>query len=292
MDKDKLLERYEKGLSSVGKNRSLYLGYAKDFLDHSDGTFDRETVLKHLDRLKRKYKYSDGTLNFIFRVIRTIYSRSQYDLVKEGIDWPFRRGEAPRIREDKINAPALDPDIIVEMIGTIKIKGEPEEKAFLSLSTTYGVRAEEMEELEEDDVNIKDKTIHIATVKHGRERTHTIPDEILPALEGYDFNTPVSEYGLLAIWHRIEWRIGFPHVDQVGWHSIRRTLNTLLEEKVSRNTLMSFMRWKQRTSSDMAFRYSAQRFVGRDTIATKVVGEAKDVDAKIFQAHPFIEYWR
>jgi len=291
MDKDELLEQYQKGLGSEGKTRRLYLRYAQDFLDYGDASFERETVLKFLDRLKRK-KYSDGTLNFVFRVIRTLYNRNSDALRKEGIDWPFRRGETPQIRENKIVAPALDPDVIVEMIEKMLTVGLPEEKAFLALSTTFGLRREEMIELEPSDISIKDRSIHIKTLKHGRERTHLIPPQIVPALEGYSFDNHLSEFALLGIWYRIEWKINFPHQDQVGWHSIRRTLNTLLMDQLPENTVMSFLRWKQRTSSHMPYRYSAQTFIGRDTTATRVIGEAKDVDGKVFQVHPFIKYWR
>lgn len=291
MEKGELLAQYQKGLGSEGKTRRLYLRYAQDFLDYGDGSFERETVLKFLDRLKRK-KYSDGTLNFVFRVIRTLYNRNSDALRNDGIDWPFRRGETPQIRENKIVAPALDPDIIIEMIEKMLTDGSPEEKAFLALSTTFGLRREEMLELEPSDISIRDRSIHVKTLKHGRERTHLIPDQIVPALEGYSFANHFSEFALLGVWYRIEWKTDFPHQDQVGWHSIRRTLNTLLMDQLPENTVMSFLRWKQRTSSHMPFRYSAQTFIGRDTTATRVIGEAKDVDSKVFQVHPFIKYWR
>lgn len=291
MDKKELFERYEKGLGSEGKTRSLYLNYAQDFLNYGNGSFEREVVNKYLDKMKRR-KYSDGTLNFVFRVIRTLYNRNAHELMLKGIEWPFRRGETPQIREDRIVAPALDPGVIVEFIEAIKEKGEPEEKAYLALSTTFALRREEMLELGDDDVHIKDKTIHIKTVKHGRERTHVIPEQILPALNGFSFSNHISEFALLTIWYKIEWKANFPHTDQIGWHSIRRTVNTLLLDELPENVVMSFLRWKQRTSSHMPYRYSAQRFVGRDATATRVIGEAKDVDSKVFAVHPFLEHWR
>jgi hypothetical protein len=53
-----------------------------------------------------------------------------------------------------------------------------------------------------------------------------------------------------------------------------------------------FLRWKKGTSSDMAFRYSAQRYVGREGTKTKVVGEALETDTKVFAVHPFLPYWK
>jgi len=292
MDKVLLLENYSKRLGSSGKTRGLYLRFAGDFLDYSDGDFSREVIDKYLEHLRRKHQYSDGSVNLIFRTIRTMFNRNKVILEEAGFEWPYHRGESPGIREDNIQAPALDPDIIREQIYTIKKDGEPDERAFLAISTIYGTRRIEMVELTEPDVRLRDKTIHIATVKHGRERTHLIPEEIIPYLKGYDFSKQRSEFGLFTLWYRIENKISLAHTDQVGWHSIRRTLNTLLLDQLPETTVMSFMRWKQRTSSHMPYRYSAQRYVGREGTTTKVVGDAKDTDTKIFKVHPFLEYWR
>lgn len=291
MDKLEILKNYSKGLGSKGKTRSLYLRYAEDFLDYAGNSFDREIIDKYLDHLRRKHKYSDGSVNFVFRVIRTLFNRSEVALRQEGIEWPFRRGESPQIREDNIKAPALDPNLIIEMIQATKSGGAPDEIAFLALSTTYGLRKVEMVELSESDVKLKDRAIHIATAKHGRERTHLIPESIVPYLAQYDFNDTISEFGIFVLWYRLEYKIGLTHTEQVGFHSVRRTLNTLLHDKLPELTVMSFMRWKQRTSSHMPFRYSAQSFVGREGISTKVIGEALDVDSKVFAVHPFIKYW-
>lgn len=284
MNNTELLENYSKRLGSTGKTRNLYLRFAGDFLDYASGNLNRETIDKYIARLKRR-KYSDGSVNLIFRIIRTLFNRNK-------IDWPFGRGESPQIREDRIQAPALDPDIIGEMIETVKKKGAPDEKAFLAISTTYATRRIEMVELSTQDVNITDKIIHITTAKHGRERTHMIPEEIVPYLEPYDFDNKMSESGLFNLWYRFEYLIDLNHTNQVGWHSVRRTLNTLLLDDLPEATVMSFMRWKQRTSSHMPYRYSAQRFVGREGMSTKVVGGAKDVDSKVFAVHPFLRYWR
>lgn len=287
-----LLENYSRGLSSSGKTRTLFLRFAREFLDYANGNLSREVIDKYMEHLRREHRYSDGSLNFAFRVIRTMISRSEKLLEEEGFVWPYRRGESPQIRESKIQAPALDPDVIREAIVAVKADGSPEEKAFLAISTTYALRRCEMVELDAPDIRLKDQTIHIATAKHGRERTHLIPELIIPYIAAYDFSQKRSENFLFTLWYRIEIRIGLPHTPQVGWHSIRRTVNTLLEPHVSRNTLNGFMRWKQRTSSDMSFRYSAITFVGREGTTKQVVGDALTGDKQIFESHPFLEDWR
>ncbi len=284
MSNEEILENYSKRLGSLGKTRNLYLRYASNFLEYANGDFEREKIDKYLAHLRRQ-KYSDGSINLMFRIARTLFSRN-------AIEWPYNRGESPQIREDKIQAPALDPDVIGEMISKIKKEGDPDEKAFLAISTTYGTRRIEMVEISGEAISIRDRTLHIVTAKHGRERTHMVPEAIVPYLQTYDFGAKRSESELFNLWYRLEYRIGLEHINQVGWHSVRRTLDTLLLDQLPEATVMSFMRWKQRTSSNMAYRYSAQRFVGREGITTKVVGAARDVDSKVFEVHPFLEYWK
>lgn len=284
--KEKLIEAYARRLGSTGRNRNLYLRYVGEFLDYAGEDLSRETILNYMEKLRRK-KYSEGTVNLIFRLIRTLFNRN-------GLEWPFAQGEAPRIREDSIAAPALHPNTIMRMIEAVKKEGDPAEKAFLALSTTYALRRVEMTELSSKDVRTKDKTIHIATAKHGRERTHIIPDQILPHLKEYDFDNNMSEFTLFTLWYQLEYRIGMTHIPRVGFHSIRRTVNTLLAKKLPDITVKSFMRHKQRTSSDMTYRYSAVTFVGEEEDATEVVGSALQTDLDVFAdgIHPFIDYWR
>lgn len=285
MNNTELLENYSKRLGSKGKYRTLYTRLANDFLEYADGNLDREIILNYMEKLKRQ-KYSDGTINLRFRVIRTLFKRNN-------LEWPFGRGEAPQIREDRIEAPALHPNTIIRMIEAAKGKGNPDELAFFALSTTYGLRRVEMVELEQKDVRLKDRTIHIATAKHGRERTHVIPEEIVPYLKAYDFDQPISEFSLFVLWYRLEHNIGLTHIPHVGYHSVRRTLNTLLARKLSDITVKSFMRHKQRTSSDMTYRYSAVKFVGEEEESVEVTGGALLADQDVFAegVHPFTKYW-
>lgn len=292
MNSQELLENYTRGLSSGGKTRSLFLKFARDFLEYADGDLSREVIMKYTDHLRRKHKYSDGSINFVFRVIRTLFNRNEWMLRESGFEWPFRRGESPTIREDRIQAPALHPNTVIREIEAVRKDGDLEQAFFLALSTIYGLRRVEMLELVGEDVRIKDRTIHIATVKHGRERTHVIPEVIIPYLEAYNLDKRVSEFYLYTLWYQIENKIKLAHTDQVGWHSIRRTLNTLLLRKLPESMVMSFLRWKQRTSSHMPFRYSAIKFVGEEGVTTEVVGEALDVDNEVFKVHPFLEYWK
>ena len=280
-----LLECYEAGLGGSEQGRKQYLSYATKFITFAAGKPPtRVTIDSYITYLQKK-GYKDGSIDFAFRIVRALFKRNK-------LDWPYRRGEAPVIREDKINAPAIDPCIINDMISIARQgKMTSTEAALLALSTTYGLRKGELLELETEDVLISDSVIHIATKKHGRFRSHVIPPEITPYLECHDFHK-LSERELLVIWYRLESYIGLPHFSQVGWHSVRRTLTTLLGDVLPNNVIGNFMRWKHGTSSDMVYRYSATTFVGREGPQTKVTGEAKTVDMKVFAVHPWLPKWR
>ncbi len=297
--KEEVFENYEKRLSSKGKGRNEYLRWAHDFVDYAEGKYDRSTVEGFLVNQQRKRKYSDNSLKLVFGVVRTLFRRNDFE-------WPFNRGEGPTVRESTINAPALDPRTVRRMIAAVKISNDLAAMAFLALSTTYGLRQQEMINItmavtnnEPNPIRLKDQTIYIATLKHGRERTHAIPDQIIYYLEHFDFSIPRSENYMWNLWGKMERMIDLPHYENVGWHAARRSLNTLLLRIFPEATVYSFMRWKQATSSNMALRYSRMKFVGEKDEVVELQGDALTVDQLIFSQnedgtwkHPFIEAWR
>lgn len=275
-----LLKNYEDSLRSVGATRTLFLSYARRFLDFaSDRALDRKAVEDYLKHLRAK-GYADGTLNFTFRVIRRLY-------VCNDIPWSFKRGEAPIIREDNVYAPALDPEDICEMIKS-RDNLTVQERAFLALSTTYGLRRTELANITPSNLDLDSNSLFVATAHHGRQRYHIIPPEIKPYLESYSFSS-INDFAASTIFLSTEYKAGLEHIYGLGWHGIRRTLDTLLLDQLPEATVADFMRWKSR--GVMAQRYYATRFVGRK--GGVVVSKAsRSVDEKIFEFHPFLPHWK
>ncbi|MFH1031152.1 MAG: tyrosine-type recombinase/integrase [Chloroflexota bacterium] len=289
--KEEILEVYSTRLSSEGSVRQQLLHRATDFLDYADGNYDRETLNKYFDHLKTRHNYGDGSLNHAFGVLRTVFMRNK-------MDWPFNRGDAPIIRESEINAPALNPITIRRMIEAVKRSQNFDAKALLAVSTTYGLRRQELMNLTGDNVNIGDKTLFVATLKHGREKTHLIPNEIVPYIRPYDFDVFRSEFFMAQLWYEMEYMIKLKHIDRVGFHSIRRTLDTLLLHNFKETEVSSFLRWKQATSNNMAFRYSKTKFVGEEEETTEINSDSLTLDQRIFgkdengnYSHPFLGSW-
>jgi len=285
MDKQSLLQTYADNLSSSG-GRNLYLKYARDFLESADA-LDRGAVERYLEGLRRRGR-RPGTINFAFRVIRRLYAVN-------GLPWEFRRGEAPAIGERDEHRPQLSSDIIrLTIAAATDGKLESDEGCFLALSTTYGLRREEMTGLKPGDVDLSNSAIYVCTVKQGRQRYHLIPVEIKPYLERHDFSKTYSPVGMSQVFWRILNRCGLGGLkpERLGWHSIRRSLlNGLVNNGVNPFAARAFMRWKG-TMGELAMpaRYYGNVVVTLDG-AKPVLEEAKG-DEEIFEKHPFLPMWR
>ncbi len=298
MDKEKLLQNYIYKLPSESCYREHYINYARRFLAFAKDT-NKATISRYIAKLRREM--SQGSVNFAFRVVRSLFAANS-------LEWEFRYGEAPQVAERDEFHPGIEPAILHAMIDTAVNDGLPEDAAcFLALSTTYGLRRGELRGITRDDMDLKNNAIvYVATMKHGRERYHLIPEQIKPYLERHDFGKRYSETQMSGLFWvivnrmlaRPELGYGVTHEhlvalkeERVGWHAIRRTLATLLEENgLDERSLVRFMRWKTvRQESAMPHRYHVSHFVGMGR--SRVVQEAVD-DLRIFEEfHPFIKWW-
>lgn len=283
--KETLLEKYAANLSS-SNNKAHYLSYARDFLERA-GDLDRASVERYLTRL-RKNNRRPGTINFAFRVIRRLF-------VVNGLQWEYHRGEAPAIGERDEHRPQLSTEIIERMIrAATGGRLQAEEACFLALSTTYGVRREEMYVLGTKDVDLKNNAIFISTVKHGRQRYHLIPEELKPYLAKHDFSQRYSATSTSQLFWRIVNKSKMEGLksQRLGWHAIRRSvLDGLINNGVNPFAARAFLRWKGTTGElAMPVRYYGNVVVGLEG-TTPVLEEAKG-DDEIFEKHPFLPMWR
>jgi integrase len=290
--KKAMFDRYASRLMSEGATRKKYLGWVQDMLDYFEDTdfYDEEATRRKLQSFFRKVErhnnYSSGTMRLLWATIRAFFSRNL-------LPWPFGRGEAPQIDEAEVvkNAPAVDPNLVNEMIGVVREKGTSKHQALLAVASIYGTRRVELQRLKASDIRLKDRILYITTAKHGRARNHLIPEEIVPFLK-YDFDQPRSASGTTMVWYEIEDLANVEHYPRVGFHSIRRTLDTILGQHFSPSDVKMFLRWKQKGSPDMQMVYSSTVFVGRSGPTNTLRPQLGDLDRRIFTKHPFLEAWR
>ena len=286
MDKYKLLEVYAENLSNAVK-REEYLRAAKQFLDSARGP-GRKHIEDYITSLKEK-GYKPGTVNLHFRVIRRLYAVNNKH-------WPFKRGEAPVMKQRDEYRPQVSVAIIQGMIEAAKAgRLYPEQRTFLALSTIYGMRRTEMSNVRAKDVNLRKDSLYVATLKGGRERYHLIPPEINPVLAKHDFNVFYCPSTMGRMFRRILAMSGYRELKDVkmGWHAVRRALTMgLVDAGVSVLMLQIFMRWQGGVNEGMEM---PARYYGNVVITTgesePVLQEAR-VDEQIFEKHPFLPFWR
>ena len=299
-DKERMFNRYSSRLMSQGKTRKQYLGWVQDFLDYvEDLDFEDEDLVRlkvqgFMKKMQRKKGYTSSSMRVLWATIRAFFNRN-------AVPWPFGRGEAPQVNEPEINAPPLHPDTVNEMIVATRKDGDTEHQVVLALSSIYGMRRSEIRELAglrveqkkvKNPINLKDQVLYVATLKHGRARSHLIPDEIVPVLQAYDFDRPISDSAMTQLWYDMEDMTGIDHYPHVGYHSIRRTLTTLLLQHFQPPEVRMFLRWKQKGTDDMLMSYAATTFIGRSGETSVLGPQLSDLDQRVFEKHPFLPTWR
>ena len=275
-----MLDKYDNSLSKEAREKGQYRAHVAKYLDFVGcNELSRASIQRYIDSLREHY--SDGSIKNIFNAIRRFY-------IVNDLEWPFRRSEAPIVRESQRYAPAIHPDIIADYIrAAMDGKLTKAEAAFLALSTTYGMRPEELRGIRVSDIDLKEKLIFVHTLKHGRERWHKLPDVIIPFIENYSF-TKISEYSERLLFISIVEKSGHQHIKETGFHAIRRTLVTLLEKTCSRGEVHKFLRW---ADIDMVDKYTAVTFVGKEEDTQGLPSEDQNVDDKVFAQHPFLKMW-
>ena len=277
-----VLDNYKKHLSP--KSSPTFAREAEKFLKYSNNKLDKDSVEGYIKKLQKSYKPS--SVHFIFNIIHRLF-------VTNNVSWTFIRGEGPSIPEGSEERPALEPALIKQMIKTCRdgVVGDTQ-TSLLCLSSIYGLRRTEMVGLKESDVDTDRCLLYVDTAKHGNKRHHMIPNEIIPYIAKHNYD--ITLYEASAMFWDIVAKSNLRQLEKyrLGYHSIRRTLDTLLlQSGLDIFTVASFMRWKVAQSSGIAMpqRYYSTNWVGTEGI--KPVAIEATEDSKIWEVHPFLQDW-
>jgi len=230
------------------------------------GGYSRQDVVKFLAQL-RSEGHKQNSINTMIRPVK---------LLAEIQKWPdgFPRLAMPKVRSDEIDRPFLTHDEVCELIRRAKVLCNKRELAYLALSTTYGLRREEL-----TDLKFGDGVVTVDTVKGGVVTTHIIPEAIKPYVEGYK---PTSIYYMTLIFKRIIRKLDMKlNGKAYGWHAIRRALATeLIEGEISALNIVRFMRWADTL---------VKGEFGMLVVYAKRNQEL--IDLSVFEVHPFLSIW-
>lgn len=222
-------------------------------------------------KVLEKEGYARGSQRTIFQIVKRVFDAAK-------VDWPMGKRAAPKVQPSDVVKPALSVDDARLMINAAKEgKLAGDEAAFLALSTVLGLRCQELASIRDEDIDCKKRQIYVNTCKGGVQRYQLIPEEIIPYLEGHDFDKINTVNSLQPMFHRIEAKAGVVHKDGATWHSPRRQIDTELVQWNYVKTKI-FMRWK--LAGDMALAY--------------VTLDPLKVDREVFEQapHPFLPLWR
>lgn len=110
-------------------------------------------------------------------------------------------------------------------------------------------------------------------------------------LEEWGFTKTLSTSKLSDIFVDLKGMIGF-QVEDVGWHSIRRSaVSAAFSVNINEAAVSSFYRWK-RSTTNMAIRYGTSRVISKHGEHRELGMEDRKIDELFYENHPFMEFWK
>jgi len=229
----------------------------------SKSKYDRDDVIGYLSWL-REQGYRQSSIEVMLRSVK---------LLAQIQGWNFPRLAMPKVRDSDIKRPVFSSEEVCQMIRKGREVLSARELAYLALSTTFGLRREELGSLGRIDGRVT-----VETVKGGPVTTHLVPDEIKPYLVGYE-KSGVTYMSL--VFRRMISKLGLVLPKNYGWHAIRRALATeLVSTDISLLSLIRFMRW-----SDASLKG------GFGMLAIYAKRNQAEIDSSVFEVHPFLPIW-
>jgi integrase len=219
--------------------------------------YSEKDIKKAVEKLEKKY--AAKSVSFIFSAARRIVGG-------------FPEGLAYRFSQALVEQIMLKRAAIEAMVKVVH-KEDPLWRAYLLLSTLYGLRRSELSIIEPGDIDLDEGTIFVRTTKFGVQKKQLIPESVRGYLEGVEI-APVSLKTMTTIYLIVESLAGIEHRKKAGWHSIRRAVATGLNEAgVGEVDANKFLRWKDTSMF--------QHYVKSDLAA----------DRRIFKVHPLLPLW-
>jgi hypothetical protein len=237
--------------------------------------YSRGDIINFLASL-RENGIKQNSINTIMRPIKLLCEI-------QGWEGGWHRLSMQKVKSSDISRPRCSLEQIEYLIrkarnlkdGKGKLICSESELAYIAVSTTYGLRREEIGTLE-----IYDGHVRVNTAKGGEPTNHLVPGSIKCYLKGYRRVNDVR-YLTRLFWIIVN-KVGLDIDSGYGWHSIRRALTTeLADMDIAAMKVMRFMRWSEDT---------LKREFGM--MAIYAAGEQEDIDRYIFKVHPFLKYWK
>lgn len=177
--------------------------------------WDRDDVLGYLDKLLEA-AYSPAAIIQVYYVLKVVFTKV-FDQ-----EFPLTMDDLPNLKGKAVYRPMTDMSDVLNLIFSTKNQENILEWFYLCMSTTYGLRREEMSRLVPDSFSNNNSVVMIHTAKHGQERKHQVPEHlrkwIVPAIARDVL--PNSTSWLSGLWHRICQKAEYEGIEREGWHCV------------------------------------------------------------------------
>ncbi|MBA7549656.1 hypothetical protein ES705_42147 [subsurface metagenome] len=272
-----------------------YLQTARFFLeflgDRQMPTGQDDTAAAEAGRIFRRFFLHRREQGISERTLTKEFVQSKKLAEANNWPWPFTSDDKPVAEEEPL-APAFTPEEIETLI---KARDEYSkgELFYLAVSTTWGLRREELVRIRKRDYNEQTIKIKIAKQKGRVLRVeHVIPDEINPILQNYHPRLK-SRGSLTYVFYRVLNKAGIERRKGYGWHSIRRTLRTLLEWNLAENRLplslvADYMSWSK---TQKGIVYGGAPMLGVYAHPEIISTDPFGIDRLVLGVHPFVKHW-
>lgn len=259
-----------------------YLSVANQFLTWlGERVPPDEKDLRRYFVSRRDSGIGEGSLRTTFAVLQKLYRANRWD-------WPLTPDDRPEAPSE-ISTPAFTRQEVEQLIRNRELYSRGE-RFYLAIATIYAPRRIELARIKKR--AIKGNTIYIDTAKKGEKRTHLIPDEIMPYIEAYHPREH-SASTLTVMFSRICKKGLGQRKDGYGWHSYRRTLDTLLPIALAKAdkplTLVGhFLRWNRKSTGG---KFLGTPMGGVYTRPEILSSDPFFIDRQVFEVHPFLPLW-
>lgn len=223
---------------------------------------------------RRAAGISEWTLKNEFYQIRLLYEANH-------VDWPFDKGDIPQPKAEP-KQPTLTPEQVRALILAQPIY-TPLDRLYLAVSTTWACRASALAQLNKHSWD--GETLTIPGVHGSKTVRHIVPDFLKPLFRACRLR-PRTTMNANQIFRRIVKQAGVKLGHGFAWHSIRRRLDTDIEDALP---LESKHYWSLSTG------WSKEK-VGRKHFNSPMAGhyyqpDFARIDGEIYQVHPFLKLW-
>lgn len=231
---------------------------------------------------RRKSGISESTLGKDFAILKKLANANDWA-------WTFTKEDRPEA-EGESYSPAFTLQQVETFIRS-RNNYSPGEKFYLALSTTWGLRRQDMANIKKRDYD--GETIFIRRAKGGQKRRHLIPDEIKDIIAAHRANIGDAS-SLTRMFHRIANKAGLSLDAGYGFHSIRRSLATFLPTNLARagldiSLMADYMGWSRRTKGMVFFGSAMPGVYGHPEILRD---DPYAVDRLVIPVHPFLPFYR